>query len=157
MPNKKFEPANFTVFLAFLQRVQDGIALRHAAVAPHENSVHAGIPYAFSKAQCDAGLRRPRGRFDGGGKIVAEGTHEGIIKFEHSYTGQFFKDLLERRPEADGGGGVEPASPHRVCEDNNVHLNPVYIFGSMFLHFDFGQFPSPGCWHNCLVPETTGM
>ncbi|MBW8320249.1 MAG: hypothetical protein K0M47_13140, partial [Rhizobium sp.] len=35
---------------------------------------------------------------DGGGMIVAEGTPEDIVKVEKSYTGQFLKDLLERRP-----------------------------------------------------------
>ncbi|MEM5472766.1 excinuclease ABC subunit UvrA [Hoeflea sp. AS60] len=35
---------------------------------------------------------------DGGGEIVAEGTPEDIVKVERSYTGQFLKDLLERRP-----------------------------------------------------------
>jgi excinuclease ABC subunit A len=35
---------------------------------------------------------------DGGGEIVAEGTPEDIVKVERSYTGQFLKELLERRP-----------------------------------------------------------
>ncbi|MBW8282982.1 MAG: hypothetical protein K0M55_05215, partial [Rhizobium sp.] len=35
---------------------------------------------------------------DGGGMIVAEGTPEDIVKVEKSYTGQFLKELLERRP-----------------------------------------------------------
>jgi len=35
---------------------------------------------------------------DGGGEIVAEGTPEDVVKVERSYTGQFLKDLLERRP-----------------------------------------------------------
>ncbi|NKN37682.1 excinuclease ABC subunit UvrA [Agrobacterium sp. a22-2] len=35
---------------------------------------------------------------DGGGEIVAMGTPEQIVKEERSYTGQFLKDLLERRP-----------------------------------------------------------
>ncbi|MCO6186083.1 excinuclease ABC subunit UvrA [Rhizobium sp. L1K21] len=35
---------------------------------------------------------------DGGGEIVATGTPEDIVKVERSYTGQFLKELLERRP-----------------------------------------------------------
>jgi excinuclease ABC subunit A len=35
---------------------------------------------------------------DGGGEIVAEGTPEDIVKIDRSYTGQFLKELLERRP-----------------------------------------------------------
>jgi excinuclease ABC subunit A len=35
---------------------------------------------------------------DGGGEIVAAGTPETIVKEKRSYTGQFLKELLERRP-----------------------------------------------------------
>ncbi|THF54195.1 excinuclease ABC subunit UvrA [Allorhizobium terrae] len=35
---------------------------------------------------------------DGGGQIVAQGTPEEIVKIDASYTGQFLKELLERRP-----------------------------------------------------------
>ncbi|MBB4954009.1 excinuclease ABC subunit A [Agrobacterium vitis] len=35
---------------------------------------------------------------DGGGQIVAQGTPEEIVKVDASYTGQFLKELLERRP-----------------------------------------------------------
>ncbi|MGB7432025.1 MAG: ATP-binding cassette domain-containing protein, partial [Ahrensia sp.] len=35
---------------------------------------------------------------DGGGELVAEGTPEHIATVERSYTGQFLKELLERRP-----------------------------------------------------------
>ena len=35
---------------------------------------------------------------DGGGEIVAEGTPEDIAAEPRSYTGQFLKELLERRP-----------------------------------------------------------
>lgn len=35
---------------------------------------------------------------DGGGQIVAQGTPEEVVKVEASYTGQFLKELLERRP-----------------------------------------------------------
>ncbi|PWE56428.1 excinuclease ABC subunit A [Metarhizobium album] len=35
---------------------------------------------------------------DGGGEIVAVGTPEQIVREERSYTGQFLKELLERRP-----------------------------------------------------------
>ncbi|MNY81161.1 UvrABC system protein A [compost metagenome] len=34
---------------------------------------------------------------DGGGEIVAQGTPEEIVKVSKSYTGQFLKELLERR------------------------------------------------------------
>ncbi|PWL17858.1 excinuclease ABC subunit A [Falsochrobactrum shanghaiense] len=43
---------------------------------------------------------------DGGGEIVAAGRPEDIVKEPRSYTGQFLKDLLERRP---GGGKAEAA------------------------------------------------
>ncbi len=36
---------------------------------------------------------------DGGGELVASGTPEEVVKVERSYTGQFLKDLLERRPQ----------------------------------------------------------
>ena len=35
---------------------------------------------------------------DGGGELVATGTPEDIVAEKRSYTGQFLKDLLERRP-----------------------------------------------------------
>ena len=35
---------------------------------------------------------------DGGGEIVAAGTPEEIVKAKRSYTGQFLKELLQRRP-----------------------------------------------------------
>ena len=35
---------------------------------------------------------------DGGGELVAAGTPEDVVKVERSYTGQFLKELLERRP-----------------------------------------------------------
>ena len=35
---------------------------------------------------------------DGGGRIVAEGTPEDIVKIEASHTGHFLKELLARRP-----------------------------------------------------------
>ncbi|GJM02145.1 MAG: UvrABC system protein A [Rhodomicrobium sp.] len=38
---------------------------------------------------------------DGGGEIVAIGTPEDVTKVKASYTGQFLKELLARRPEAD--------------------------------------------------------
>ncbi len=36
---------------------------------------------------------------DGGGELVAAGTPEEICKVERSYTGQFLKELLARRPQ----------------------------------------------------------
>jgi excinuclease ABC subunit A len=35
---------------------------------------------------------------DGGGELVASGTPEDIVAEQRSYTGQFLKELLERRP-----------------------------------------------------------
>jgi excinuclease ABC subunit A len=35
---------------------------------------------------------------DGGGAIIAEGTPEQVVKEKRSYTGQFLRELLERRP-----------------------------------------------------------
>ena len=35
---------------------------------------------------------------DGGGEVVAFGTPEDIVKEPRSYTGQFLKELLQRRP-----------------------------------------------------------
>ncbi|WP_209001847.1 excinuclease ABC subunit UvrA [Stappia albiluteola] len=35
---------------------------------------------------------------DGGGTIVAEGRPEDVVKVEASYTGQYLRELLERRP-----------------------------------------------------------
>ncbi|OBQ75166.1 excinuclease ABC subunit UvrA [Mesorhizobium erdmanii] len=35
---------------------------------------------------------------DGGGELVAQGTPEAIVREKRSYTGQFLKELLERRP-----------------------------------------------------------
>jgi excinuclease ABC subunit A len=37
---------------------------------------------------------------DGGGELVASGTPEDIVAEKRSYTGQFLKELLERRPKA---------------------------------------------------------
>ncbi len=37
---------------------------------------------------------------DGGGEIVATGTPEDVVKVKRSYTGQFLKGLLEKRPGA---------------------------------------------------------
>ncbi|MBM2711922.1 excinuclease ABC subunit UvrA [Mesorhizobium caraganae] len=42
---------------------------------------------------------------DGGGELVAQGTPEAIVREKRSYTGQFLKELLERRP----GGKREAA------------------------------------------------
>jgi len=35
---------------------------------------------------------------DGGGEVIAQGTPEEVVKEQRSYTGQFLKELLERRP-----------------------------------------------------------
>ncbi|MES0093386.1 excinuclease ABC subunit UvrA [Mesorhizobium sp. M0030] len=42
---------------------------------------------------------------DGGGELVAQGTPEAIVREKRSYTGQFLKELLDRRP----GGKREAA------------------------------------------------
>jgi len=39
---------------------------------------------------------------DGGGELVAAGTPEEIVKEKRSYTGQFLKELLSRRPPEKG-------------------------------------------------------
>jgi len=36
---------------------------------------------------------------DGGGELVASGTPEEVVRVKRSYTGQFLKELLERRPK----------------------------------------------------------
>ncbi|MCV3764016.1 excinuclease ABC subunit UvrA [Rhizobium sp. TRM95796] len=36
---------------------------------------------------------------DGGGEVIAQGVPEDIVKVERSYTGQFLKELLGRRPQ----------------------------------------------------------
>ena len=40
---------------------------------------------------------------DGGGRLVASGTPEDVVAEEESYTGQFLKELLERRPQGKKG------------------------------------------------------
>ena len=46
---------------------------------------------------------------DGGGKIVAEGTPEDIARVKDSFTGQFLKTLLAKRPlsKAKGAGAAK--------------------------------------------------
>jgi len=39
---------------------------------------------------------------DGGGRIVAEGTPEEVARVKESYTGQYLRELLGRRPNARG-------------------------------------------------------
>jgi excinuclease ABC subunit A len=43
---------------------------------------------------------------DGGGEIVAEGTPEDVAKVERSYTGQYLRELLVRRPGKVAGAVV---------------------------------------------------
>jgi excinuclease ABC subunit A len=45
---------------------------------------------------------------DGGGRIVAQGTPEDVARVKESYTGQYLKELLGRRP-AGGGQTKSPA------------------------------------------------
>ena len=45
---------------------------------------------------------------DGGGRIVATGTPEDVAKVKESYTGQYLKDLLARRPTPASGPITKP-------------------------------------------------
>ena len=45
---------------------------------------------------------------DGGGRIVAIGTPEDVAKVKESYTGQYLKDLLARRPTPASGPITKP-------------------------------------------------
>jgi excinuclease ABC subunit A len=47
---------------------------------------------------------------DGGGHIVAVGTPEDVAKVKESYTGQYLKDLLARRPTLAAGPVVKPVT-----------------------------------------------
>ncbi|MGA7117158.1 MAG: excinuclease ABC subunit UvrA, partial [Hyphomicrobium sp.] len=47
---------------------------------------------------------------DGGGHIVALGTPEDVAKVKESYTGQYLKDLLARRPTLAAGPVTKPKS-----------------------------------------------
>lgn len=40
---------------------------------------------------------------DAGGRIVAEGTPEDVARVKESYTGQYLRELLGRRPAGRGG------------------------------------------------------
>lgn len=51
---------------------------------------------------------------DGGGMIVAEGVPEDIAKVKESYTGQFLKDLLKRRP----------LNPNKITKVKNTKSTP---------------------------------
>ena len=37
----------------------------------------------------------------GGGELIGEGTPEDLAKIDRSYTGQFLRSVLERKPKAD--------------------------------------------------------
>jgi excinuclease ABC subunit A len=39
---------------------------------------------------------------DGGGRVVAEGTPEDVARVKESYTGQYLRELLARRPSLRG-------------------------------------------------------
>jgi excinuclease ABC subunit A len=45
---------------------------------------------------------------DGGGEIVAAGTPEDVVKVKESYTGQYLKPVLARKPK--------PASKKQAAE-----------------------------------------
>ncbi len=47
---------------------------------------------------------------DGGGELVAAGTPEEIVNEPRSYTGQFLKELLERRPQGKAAKGKQQAA-----------------------------------------------
>ena len=53
---------------------------------------------------------------DGGGRVVAVGTPEDVAKVEASYTGQFLRQLLKRRPVA-GGVGVANGGKRREAAE----------------------------------------
>ncbi|MEM8649238.1 MAG: excinuclease ABC subunit UvrA [Pseudomonadota bacterium] len=44
---------------------------------------------------------------DGGGELVASGTPEDVCDVERSYTGQFLKELLDRRPQSGNAEAAE--------------------------------------------------
>ncbi len=44
---------------------------------------------------------------NGGGELVASGAREEVVAEPRSYTGQFLKELLERRPKAGKREAVE--------------------------------------------------
>ena len=44
---------------------------------------------------------------DGGGELVASGTPEEVCDVERSYTGQFLKELLDRRPQSGSAEAAE--------------------------------------------------
>ena len=44
---------------------------------------------------------------DGGGELVASGTPEEVCDVERSYTGQFLKELLDRRPQSGNAEAAE--------------------------------------------------
>jgi excinuclease ABC subunit A len=46
---------------------------------------------------------------DGGGKLVAAGTPEDVMRVERSYTGHFLQELLDRRPVDGGTKKIEAA------------------------------------------------
>jgi excinuclease ABC subunit A len=46
---------------------------------------------------------------DGGGEVVAVGTPEEVAKVRESYTGQYLKQLLDKRGGAGRSGGKRPA------------------------------------------------
>ncbi len=50
---------------------------------------------------------------DGGGRIVATGTPEDVAKVKESYTGQYLKDLLARRPTLAAGPVMKPKPAKR--------------------------------------------
>jgi excinuclease ABC subunit A len=39
---------------------------------------------------------------DGGGRVVAQGTPEDVARVKESYTGQYLRELLGRRPAGRG-------------------------------------------------------
>ncbi|MGN6536333.1 MAG: hypothetical protein ACTHKQ_11475, partial [Mesorhizobium sp.] len=55
---------------------------------------------------------------DGGGELVASGTPEDIVAVPRSYTGQFLKELLERRPK----GKREAAESLRPLVDDSLAI-----------------------------------
>ena len=61
---------------------------------------------------------------DGGGELVAAGTPEEIVAEPRSYTGQFLKELLERRPPAAAKRRSEGQS-HATVTPNSLNAGSL--------------------------------
>lgn len=58
-----------------------------------------------------------------GGELIAAGLPEAIVAEPHSYTGQFPKELLERRSKTEAlGGGAIRGAPRTLIEGRETRL-----------------------------------